>query len=460
MINKHHLSIGKWMVRPTELVSILVVIALTIGGLYASVSDALQLRDALNLNLTQALIVSQGIVNLQREVQLTHNEVLHRLGELDDPPQPISRFDFVQIQVSNLTTVANSPSSDVIFGDEDKFLIQDIENRASTFERLLRSLENASTPQEEKAILSQMDSLLQTMEGSVKQLVDRQALAQRNAIIQTRDSLAVSQRTSILAGGVLLLMAAAVAALIRRVLTARLQQAIEADRLKGQLLANVSHELRTPLAAISGYSQLLDDESYGTLTEKQHTTVQRILVNTTQLQGMVNNLLDRAQIEQGKLSLRNAPFAPADLIKSTQATMDVFAKEKSVQLTSEVAPDVPATLSGDELRLQQILFNLTSNALKFTEKGSVHMRIFLPDKNHWALQVADTGIGISSEGQAQVFEPFWQADSTATRQYRGSGLGLSIVKQLSDLMGGKIKLASKPEQGSTFTVTFPLESKQ
>jgi signal transduction histidine kinase len=447
------------MISRVELVSVLVVIALTVGGLYASVNDALQLRDTLNLNLTQALIVSQGIVNLQREVQLTHNEVIRRLGDLDDPPQPITRFDFVQIQVSNLSTVASTPSNEVIFGDEDKALIQDIANRASTFERLLRSLENAGTPQEEKAILSQMDSLLQTMEGSVKQLVDLQALAQRNAIIQTRDSLAVSQRTSLLAGGVLLLMAAAVAVLIRRVLTARLQQAIEADRLKGQLLANVSHELRTPLAAIKGFSQLLDEESYGSLTEQQHTTVQRILVNTTQLQGMVNNLLDRAQIEQGKIHVRNAFFSPVDLIKSTQSTMDVLAKEKGLQLTSEVAPDVPEKLTGDELRLQQILFNLTSNAIKFTETGSVHMRIFLPDRHHWALQVTDTGIGLSSDAQARVFEPFWQADSSATRQHRGSGLGLSIVQQLAELMGGTIKLTSKPDHGSTFTVTFPLESK-
>jgi two-component system, sensor histidine kinase and response regulator len=128
-------------------------------------------------------------------------------------------------------------------------------------------------------------------------------------------------------------------------------------------------------------------------------------------------------------------------------------------LTSEITSDVPHTLDGDVLRLQQILFNLVSNAIKFTESGSVHMRIFLPDPAHWAMQVIDTGIGISLEDQSQVFSSFWQIDSSATRQYRGSGLGLSIVKQLADLMGGKLALTSQPGKGSTFTVTFPLEVK-
>jgi len=129
-------------------------------------------------------------------------------------------------------------------------------------------------------------------------------------------------------------------------------------------------------------------------------------------------------------------------------------------LTSEITPDVPATLTGDLLRLQQILFNLTSNALKFTESGTVQARIFRPDPSHWALQVIDTGIGIPSEAQVDVFKSFWQVDSSATRQYRGSGLGLSIVKQLAELMEGEVTLASRPGIGSTFTVIFPMESKE
>jgi signal transduction histidine kinase len=111
------------------------------------------------------------------------------------------------------------------------------------------------------------------------------------------------------------------------------------------------------------------------------------------------------------------------------------------------------------LRLQQILFNLTSNAIKFTERGTVQARIFLPDMSHWALQVTDTGIGIPDEVQAEVFKSFWQVDSSATRQYRGSGLGLSIVKQLAELMEGQVTLTSQPGKGSTFTVIFPMESK-
>jgi signal transduction histidine kinase len=106
-------------------------------------------------------------------------------------------------------------------------------------------------------------------------------------------------------------------------------------------------------------------------------------------------------------------------------------------------------INGDVLRLQQILFNLTSNALKFTEKGSVHAKIFLPDATHWALAVSDTGIGIAPEAQANVFAAFWQVDSSATRKYRGSGLGLSIVKQLAELMGATVTLTSELGKGTT-----------
>lgn len=460
MTNKHLSSITKWMITPVELIAIVCIILLTVGGLYASVKDAIQLNQALNLDLTQTVIISQGIVNLQREVQLTHSEVLRLLGDLDNPPKPISRYDFVKIQVNNLSNEVAVQSGNSTFTSEYINLVEDIKTHAASLDQLMADLPNASTPQKQKSILIELDNQLTMMEATIKQLVDRQALTQREAIIQTRDSLGVSQRTSFLAVGVVLLMGIALVVLVRRVLISRLQQALEADRLKSQLLANVSHELRTPIAAIKGYSQLLDEEAYGTLTDKQHGTIQRILINSTQLQGMVNNLLDRAQIEQGKISLRNAPFAPADLIKATISAIDILAKEKGLTLTSEIAADVPATLIGDSLRLQQILFNLTSNALKFTENGSVRASIFLPDKNHWALQVSDTGIGISTEGQTQIFEPFWQVDSSATRQYRGSGLGLSIVKQLTELMKGTISLTSQPGQGSTFTITFPMESTQ
>jgi signal transduction histidine kinase len=252
-------------------------------------------------------------------------------------------------------------------------------------------------------------------------------------------------------------MAVALAFVVRRSLSSRLQRAMEADRLKSQLLANVSHELRTPLNAIQGYSQLLVEDAYGALTVEQQTTIRRILLNTTQLQGMVNNLLDRAQIEQGKLTLRNAPFSPADFLETTHTALNILAVTKGLALTSEIAPDVPTMLTGDVLRLQQILFNLTSNALKFTQKGSVHARIFLLDAAHWALEVTDTGIGIPLEAQAQIFAAFWQVDSSATREYRGSGLGLSIVQQLTDLMGGKITLTSQPGKGSTFLIVFPME---
>jgi signal transduction histidine kinase len=459
MVNKKPFLANRWMLTPIEIVAIVAVVALTIGGIFASIQDALQLGRALNLNLTQTIILNQGIVNLQRDVQLTHNEVTRLLGRLDFPPKPITRFAFVKIQVNNLVTAVESSTRTYTFANDDLALVHEIADQSAMIEQLIAAWELSESTSQQNDTLKAMDAQLGTMEATIKQLVDRQATIQREEIIQTRDSLAVSQRTSLLAGVVLLLMSVALAVVFRRTLTQRLQQAVEADRLKSQLLANVSHELRTPINAIQGYSQLLDEEIYGSVTDKQQIAIRRIIINTTQLEGMVNNLLDRAQIEQGRLTLRNEPFVPSELIETTNSALSILAVTQNLELTSEITSDVPAALNGDVLRLQQILFNLVSNAIKFTESGSVHMRIFLPDPAHWAMQVIDTGIGILPEDQSRVFTSFWQIDSSATRQYRGSGLGLSIVKQLTDLMGGKLTLTSQPGKGSTFTISFPLEVK-
>jgi len=447
----------RWMLTPVEIVAVVIIIIITISGLFISLQVTIQLEQAINLDLTETLIVTQGIVNLQREVQLTHTEVTRLLGNLDTPPKPVTRYPFIEIQVNNLAIEVQSPAIKYIFTQEDVALVKDIENHSSNIKPLISTAQLAATPDQRAIALKALDTQLGELEITIKKLIDRQATTQRDAIVQTRDTLSVSQRTSILGGGVLLLLGLTLAVVFRRSLLTRLEKAVEADRLKSQLLTSVSHELRTPLTAIQGYAQLLHEGTYGSLTEKQHATMQRILLNTAQLRGMVNNLLDRAQIEQGKLSLRNAPFIPADLIQTVHSALNVLAEAKGLQLTSEIAPDVPETLNGDVLRLQQILFNLTGNALKFTERGSVQARIFLPDATHWALQVIDTGIGIPLESQSQIFAPFWQVDSSSTRQYRGSGLGLSIIKQLTEIMKGEIAVQSEPGQGSTFTITFPLD---
>lgn len=447
----------RWMISPLEIIAIVAFILLAAGGIFASVQDALQLEDALNRDLTQTVILNQGIVNLQREIQLTRVDATRLLGKLDNPPSPLTRFVFAEIQVNNLVRVTKGTSSVYILDQDDLALIHDLETRSVLIKRLINDTENATSPEQRTATLRALDDQLKAMEATIKQLVDHQSDRERLEITRTRDSLRTSQFTSLLAVIVLLLMAIALAFVFRRTLSARLEQAMEADRLKSHLMTSVSHELRTPINAIQGYSQLLVEDAYGVLSTEQRTTIRRILLNTTQLQGMVNNLLDRAQIEQGKLTLRNAPFSPVDLIETTHAALNILATAKGLELSSKIAPDVPEMIIGDVLRLQQILFNLTSNALKFTEKGSVQARIFLPDATHWALQVTDTGIGIPPDAQEYIFSPFWQLDSSATREYRGSGLGLSIVKQLTDLMGGRIILTSQPGKGSDFIIIFPLE---
>ncbi len=230
----------------------------------------------------------------------------------------------------------------------------------------------------------------------------------------------------------------------------------EIERMKNTFISIASHELRTPLSAIIGYAEMLQTGIYGKLTDQQRSVVGRVVANTNQLLSLANNLLDRAQLEAGRLTLHIGAFSPTELVTSVQGVMDVMAQAKRLRLTSHIAADVPATLTGDRQRLYQILTNLIGNAIKFTEEGSVNVRVYMHDADHWALAVTDTGPGIAPEAREYIFEAFRQADESVTREYSGAGLGLSIAKQLVSLMGGEIRLESEVGKGSTFTVILPL----
>jgi PAS domain S-box-containing protein len=231
----------------------------------------------------------------------------------------------------------------------------------------------------------------------------------------------------------------------------------EIDRMKSTFVSIASHELRTPLNAILGYTEMLQEGVYGKLTNRQQGAMERLMSNTGHMLSLVNNLLDRARMEAGTLTLTIGPFSPVQLVEGVKGVMEVMAQAKGLELTSHIADDVPATLSGDWQRLHQILINLVGNAIKFTEEGNVSMRVYMADADYWAMKVSDTGPGISEEAQSYIFEPFRQADESATREYSGAGLGLSIVRQLVEMMGGRIDLESEVEEGSTFTVVLPLE---
>lgn len=233
-----------------------------------------------------------------------------------------------------------------------------------------------------------------------------------------------------------------------------LLQEADLDRARDDFVSLASHELRTPLSAVLGYIDMLREDVYGPLTSRQRSAVERAAANTEQLVSLINNLLDQAQIQSGGLTLNCTPFSPVQLIDS--ARMTLAARRKGLKLTTSISDDVPAMLYGDFQRLRQIVTNLLDNAVKFADSGSVHVRIYKPDAHHWAVEVSDTGCGIPPEAQRDIFIPFRQADSPMQREYRGAGLGLSIVRQLVDRMEGEIKLESEVGLGSTFTVVLPL----
>jgi len=233
-------------------------------------------------------------------------------------------------------------------------------------------------------------------------------------------------------------------------------QAEQANRSKSEFLATMSHELRTPLNGVLGFITLLGKTP---LSQSQAQQLDFLKQSADNLLQVINSILDFSKIEAGKLDLKRAPFDVKSILTYAVQLFAAKAEELQLTLNLQLDPELPKTLIGDAQRLTQIVTNLVSNAVKFTDRGGVNVvATVLPsttDRIILQLMVSDTGIGIAPTAQAVIFDAFSQADSSRTRHFSGTGLGLAICQQLVTLMGGEIKLISKPGRGSTFTVQLP-----
>lgn len=232
-------------------------------------------------------------------------------------------------------------------------------------------------------------------------------------------------------------------------------RAEDANAAKSAFLANMSHEIRTPMTAILGFADFLSEDHV--TDAERHDAVDTIRRNGEHLLAVLNDILDLSKIEAGKLELEQISTEPAQVARDVVDLLRPRAMDRGLILETRIAPDAPTTIQSDPVRLRQILTNLIGNAIKFTPAGRVDLDIsFDAQRGRLAFEVRDTGLGITPEALSRLFSPFTQADSSTSRRFGGTGLGLTICKRLAEMMGGAISAASVPDRGSTFRVEIPI----
>lgn len=234
------------------------------------------------------------------------------------------------------------------------------------------------------------------------------------------------------------------------------QKASEISMFKSRLIGQVSHELRTPLGGLLGVAEIIEQQIYGPLNEKQLSLIRRVISNAQILNSLLSSLLDQSHIESGKLLLKAQEFSPKAVAQAVHSNQLPFALQKGLALNLKVSTDLRKAVIGDQVRTAQIITNLINNAIKYTDSGQIDVNVYPVGDTYWAIEVIDTGIGIPKDAHETIFEPFQRVDLRGLKEPGGVGLGLAIVKQLVEALNGKVSLKSEVGQGSTFTVVLPV----